>query len=95
MDNLWSAPPPIDVEAATAFSVTSELREMQSKMAELFLRQQSRGGIIDLEAEGVKLLVTTEDDSVPGAEQLSPPGTSLNNVNQPAQMVIKCNFYNT
>lgn len=47
-------------------------------MAALYLRQQQRGGIIDLEAEGVKMLVRTEDDPAATTEEVSPPGTSLN-----------------
>ncbi|CAL7947195.1 unnamed protein product [Xylocopa violacea] len=78
VESLWSAPPPIDVEAATDFSVTAELRELQKQMAALFLRQQQRGGIIDLEAEGVKTLVRTEDEAGATTEGLNPPGTSLN-----------------
>ena len=79
VETLWSAPPPIDVEAASEFSVTAELRDLQRQMSRLFLRQQERGGIIDPEAEGVKMLLRTEDDSSAGAEQqLSPPGPSLN-----------------
>lgn len=78
VESLWSAPPPIDVEAATDFSVTAELRELQKQMAALYLRQQQRGGIIDLEAEGVKMLVRTEDDPAATTEEVSPPGTSLN-----------------
>ncbi|XP_031835225.2 E3 ubiquitin-protein ligase RNF25 [Nomia melanderi] len=78
VESLWSAPLPIDVEAATDFSVTAELKELQKQMAALFLRQQQRGGIIDLEAEGVKLLVRTEDESGGTTEELNPPGTSIN-----------------
>lgn len=59
--SLQVAPPPADLELSTEFSVTAELLEMQCKMQELFLHQQKRGGIIDLEAEEVKLLVTTQD----------------------------------
>lgn len=78
VESLWSAPPPIDVEAATDFSVTAELKELQDQMATLFLRQQQRGGIIDLEAEGVKTLVRTEDERGTTTEGTNPPGTSLN-----------------
>ncbi|XP_076662615.1 E3 ubiquitin-protein ligase RNF25 isoform X1 [Halictus rubicundus] len=88
VESLWSAPLPIDVEAATDFSVTAELKELQKQMAALFLRQQQRGGIIDLEAEGVKLLVRTEDESGAATEELNPPGTSLNTFsNQTVQPV--------
>lgn len=47
-------------------------------MAALYLRQQQRGGIIDLEAEGVKMLLRTEDDPSAATVEVSPPGTSLN-----------------
>lgn len=88
VESLWSAPPPIDVEAATDFSVTAELKELQKRMATLFLRQQQKGGIIDLEAEGVKMLVRTEDESSATTEGLNPPGTSLNTyTNQTVQPV--------
>lgn len=88
VESLYSAPPPIDVETATDFSVTAELRELQRKMAVLYLHQQQRGGIIDLEAEEVKMLVRTEDETVATTEEQSPPGPSLNTLsNQPAHMV--------
>ncbi|XP_043462520.1 E3 ubiquitin-protein ligase RNF25 isoform X2 [Leptopilina heterotoma] len=92
VETLYSAPPPIDVETATDFSVTAELRELQRKMAVLYLHQQQRGGIIDLEAEEIKMLVRTEDETVPATEELSPPGPSLNTFsNQPAQLNTKQN----
>ncbi|XP_015110139.1 E3 ubiquitin-protein ligase RNF25 [Diachasma alloeum] len=78
VESLCSAAPPIDVETATDFSVTAELRELQRQMSVLFVRQQQRGGIIDPEAEGTKMLLRTEDDSVAGAETpTSPAGPSL------------------
>ncbi|KAL2719062.1 E3 ubiquitin-protein ligase RNF25 [Vespula squamosa] len=90
VESLWSAPPPIDVEAATDFSVTAELKELQKQMAALYLRQQERGGIIDLEAEGVKMLLRTEDDTAVSTERLNPPSTSLNTyANQSTQSVTQ------
>ncbi|XP_066597677.1 E3 ubiquitin-protein ligase RNF25 isoform X2 [Prorops nasuta] len=87
VETMWSAPPPIDVETATDFSVTAELRELQKQMATLYLRQQQRGGIIDPEAEGVKMLVRTEDDTASG-EGRNPPGTSVTTYsNQSVQSV--------
>ncbi|XP_012255249.1 E3 ubiquitin-protein ligase RNF25 isoform X2 [Athalia rosae] len=74
---LSTARPPLDVETAKDFAVTAELRELQRQMAALFSHQQQRGGIIDLEAEGVKMLLRTEEDSAAATEELSPPGTSL------------------
>ncbi|XP_033225455.1 E3 ubiquitin-protein ligase RNF25 isoform X2 [Belonocnema kinseyi] len=84
---LNSAPPPVEAEKDTEFSLTEELRELQKKMTVLYLHQQKRGGIIDLEAEGVKMLVRTEDESVSAAEELSPPGPSLNTFSDQAAQV--------
>ncbi|KAL7292239.1 hypothetical protein TKK_0014187 [Trichogramma kaykai] len=75
VSSLISAPPPLDVEAATGFVLTQELQEMQRQMAELYVYQQSRGGIIDIEAEESKLLLTTEDDPVD--ERPTPASTSV------------------
>lgn len=58
--------------------MTAELRALQAKMAALFLHQQSRGGIIDVEAEESKLLVLT--DSGGDRQQDSPPPLSNNQV---------------
>lgn len=78
------------MEAATDFSVTAELKELQKQMAALYLRQQQRGGIIDLEAEGVKMLLRTEDDTAVSTERLNPPSTSLNTyANQSTQSVTQ------
>lgn len=96
VESLWSAPPPIDVEAAIDFSVTAELRELQKQMAALFLRQQERGGIIDLEAEGVKTLVRTEDESGATTEGPNPPGTSVNTYSvQPVNQMSKQSSHQT
>lgn len=64
-------------------------------MAALFLHQQQRGGIIDLEAEGVKMLLRTEDDSTGATEELSSPGTSLTTQNYEEAAVTQMvkNFY--
>ena len=39
------------------YELNQEIRELQRKMAELFKRQQAKGGIIDLEAEKNKYLI--------------------------------------
>lgn len=62
-DNLCMASPPVDVENATEFLVTNELLELQKKMSILYLKQQEKGGIIDPEAEGIKMLLRTDDDN--------------------------------
>ena len=92
METLYTAPPPIDVEAATEFSVTAELQELQRKMAALYLYQKNRGGIIDLEAEGVKMLVRTEDEAVSVTEELSPPGPSLNTLTNQSTHMVRLRF---
>lgn len=71
VETLRQAPAPKDLENAKNFEVTAELRALQAKMAALFLHQQSRGGIIDVEAEESKLLVLT--DAGDGRESPSPP----------------------
>lgn len=85
LEQLKQASPPVDLENAKNFEVTAELRALQAQMARLYLYQQSRGGIIDVEAEESKLLVLTnprEQDSppqerAPDQEADSPPGPSL------------------
>lgn len=59
MNTLSLAPPPVDVEAATTFSISAELRDLQLKMSALYLHQQKQGGIIDPEAEEIKMLLRT------------------------------------
>ncbi|XP_057328636.1 E3 ubiquitin-protein ligase RNF25 [Microplitis mediator] len=72
---LRLAPPPIDVETATSFSVSAELRDLQLKMSTLYLHQQQQGGIIDPEAEEIKMLLRTDSSfdevqsSIPSAER--------------------------
>ncbi|KAL3275277.1 hypothetical protein HHI36_020045 [Cryptolaemus montrouzieri] len=75
VDDLKNAPPPKELEDAQNFSVTNELRLLQSKMQELFSYQKSRGGIIDIEEEENKLLLITNssEDSPPNHD----PGPSL------------------
>lgn len=63
LERLAQAPPPHEVAAANNFELTDELRSLQRKMAALYLRQQSKGGIIDLEAEESKLLLVTNNVS--------------------------------
>ncbi|GLV45063.1 uncharacterized protein CBL_14364 [Carabus blaptoides fortunei] len=81
VESLRQAPPPLDLENARQFEVTAELRALQAKMAALFLHQQSRGGIIDVEAEESKLLVLT--DSGAGDRQESPPPSSDGQTDSP------------
>ncbi|XP_046485254.1 E3 ubiquitin-protein ligase RNF25 isoform X1 [Neodiprion pinetum] len=88
VENLSLAPPPFEVETAKDFAVTAELRELQHEMAALFLHQQQRGGIIDLEAEGVKMLLRTEEESTGTVEEPSPSGTSLTAIQNQEEPVV-------
>lgn len=45
------APPPNDLVKAPKFQLTDEIRCLQSKMADLYMHQKERGGIIDEEEE--------------------------------------------
>lgn len=69
VDALGSAPPPKELLAARQFELTEELRELQQRMAVLFQHQQSRGGIIDVDADSSKLLLLTSED---GASAVGP-----------------------
>lgn len=59
MEALSKAAPPEERESARNFELDENLLMLQKKMAALFKHQQSRGGIIDLEAEESKLLLVT------------------------------------
>ncbi|XP_046388393.1 E3 ubiquitin-protein ligase RNF25 [Ischnura elegans] len=59
LESLSAAAPPKALEAAPPFEVTKELRALQHQMADLYLYQKSRGGIIDVNAEQNKLLLLT------------------------------------
>lgn len=50
------APPPNDLVKAPKFKLTDEIRCLQSKMADLYMHQKERGGIIDVEAEEPQIL---------------------------------------
>ncbi|KAK6625488.1 hypothetical protein RUM43_005786 [Polyplax serrata] len=73
-ENLSKAAPPIERENARNFEIDDNLLALQKKMAALFKHQQSRGGIIDLEAEESKLLLVTSPVS---EENETTPGPSL------------------
>ncbi|XP_065349036.1 E3 ubiquitin-protein ligase RNF25 [Cloeon dipterum] len=73
LDRLASAAPPKDVQDALNFQLTDELKELQTKMASLFLYQQQKGGIIDPEADDSKLLLVTQTTSNEEQEVVPPP----------------------
>lgn len=51
VEPLLEAIPPADLKNAPKFKITNELKNLQTKMANLFLHQKRRGGIIDLDAD--------------------------------------------
>ncbi|KAF4528763.1 hypothetical protein B566_EDAN016950 [Ephemera danica] len=67
LQRLAQAAPPHDVSAAHNFELTDELRSLQRRMSALYLKQQSKGGIIDPEAEDSKLLLVTQNPQAPGS----------------------------
>lgn len=57
LEDFETVPP----EDKFEFTPTAEMRELQTKMAEILERQKARGGIIDVEAEKNKFLVKHDD----------------------------------
>jgi len=89
LSELVSAPPPLSsAEETPEYCATEEIRRLQNKMKKLYLKQQQKGGIIDLEAEGKKLLVVTGSGSEPqqgetggeGFTELSPTDYQLDSL---------------
>lgn len=64
VESLLQCPAPTQVLNAPVFEVTSELRSLQERMSNLFMHQQSRGGIIDLHAEENNVISIESDDEV-------------------------------
>lgn len=59
-DAMEKAPPPNDLLNAPKFKLTEEIRCLQSKMANLYMHQKERGGIIDVEAEEPQILAIVD-----------------------------------
>lgn len=57
---MEKAPPPNDLVRAPKFKLTDEIRCLQSKMADLYLHQKERGGIIDVGAEEPQILAIVD-----------------------------------
>lgn len=64
VDELLTASPPSELENAPNFKLTKELKILQTRMTNLFLRQKARGGIIDLDASESTILMLGGDDEV-------------------------------
>ena len=61
LEGLRSIPKPRDDKIE--YEPSSEVQELQQEMAALFRKQQERGGIIDVEAENAKYLVSLASGS--------------------------------
>jgi len=77
LGDLLSAPPPLESEEEPpVYEKSEEMRRLQQKLSKVYLRQQAKGGIIDLEEEGRRMLVVTrgEEENSSGTEftELSP-----------------------
>ncbi|XP_055373060.1 E3 ubiquitin-protein ligase RNF25 [Condylostylus longicornis] len=70
VDALRDAKPPSELENAPDFELTKDLKELQQRMSNLFLRQKSRGAIIDISAEEKNVIsIETEDQMLARLEQ--------------------------
>jgi len=70
---------PISAQDIPDNPISDEIKKMQQKMKRLYLKQQAKGGIIDLEAEQKKFLVVTggSEDSEEKFTELSPTDYQL------------------
>lgn len=64
VEPLISAEPPNELQNAPKFKLTTELINLQSKMADLFLHQKNRGGIIDLDADENNVISIEDEDEL-------------------------------
>ncbi|XP_067629251.1 E3 ubiquitin-protein ligase RNF25 [Eurosta solidaginis] len=63
-DSLRCAMPPSELENAPEFKLTRELRDLQQRMSALFIKQKSRGAIIDLDTEGGTVISIESEEEV-------------------------------
>jgi len=89
LGDLLSAPPPLESEEESpVYKESEEMRRLQQKLSKVYLRQQAKGGIIDLEEEGRRMLVVTrgdQEENSSGTEftELSPTDYQLDCVGIP------------
>lgn len=63
IDALRNAQPPTELENAPTFQLTKDLKGLQVRMANLFMHQKQRGGIIDLNAEESNVISIDDEES--------------------------------
>lgn len=68
MEPLRKAKPPTELQNAPIFELTNELKVLQAKMSNLFMHQKSRGGIIDVDAEGMNIIAIDDEEHNSGDE---------------------------
>lgn len=54
---------PSELQNASDFELTNDLKSLQVHMANLFLHQKKRGGIIDLDAEESNVISIQSEDA--------------------------------
>lgn len=60
---LRAASPPCELKNAPDFELTSELKGLQVKMANLYMHQKQRGGIIDLNADDSNVISIDSEEN--------------------------------
>lgn len=70
VEPLRQSRPPSDLSNAPHFELTAELKVLQAKMATLFQRQKSRGGIIEIGADESNVISIDDDEPERLADKL-------------------------
>lgn len=60
---LRAASPPCELQNAPDFELTSDLKGLQARMADLYMHQKQRGGIIDLNAEDSNVISIDSEEN--------------------------------
>lgn len=64
VDPIHNALPPLELRNAPAFQLTNELKDLQARMANLFLHQKNLGGIIDLNSEESNVISIDSEENM-------------------------------
>lgn len=83
------APPPSGQSEDPEFSLTPELEQMRRKMNRLYLRQQERGGIIDVEEEKNKFFIQISNGTEEEPERPRPQAAPEVKLATPQAAVVK------
>ena len=70
LSELLASQPPISEQTEPVkYKISDDVKKLQKKMQELFIKQKEKGGIIDLEAEQKKYLVVTNSGNDQDSEE--------------------------